>query len=477
MDNRTLLCRDIIEILDHADRGLSVDEIQKRLGYSNAVTILAACKEITSVSEKINMSNHYHLEIDNSKRGIFELKRYSTNLQTLYQQIFSNDISYDILMTLIQRRSISSENICRTHSISRSTLQRKIKSINKEIESFQVYITCSEKIQFKSDELLIRSFSFFFFWTMHRDLNNNYFLSDSAQYVHTADRILNYLGCAHDPIKSRSLALWIKFFSIGISKKEKLTFSAEKIHLIEKFQIPECPEFLPAWDDLEWRTLLGVIFVSNIYSYELSFRYTDLESFLAPGDLTCGDFVRISEKYFSTLSKNAKKKVQQEIARYQLLNIFINPRAKKRLRIITDHVLSFKFLKKNYPVYWERYAYFWIDLKKELRLDEQHSYMRYLCLNICLDVFPLEKYLPQINIHLSSDVDRAYENYLKQAISLHFNGKYKLNFIDNFKEAEFIISTLPFSSHYLKTSQKALIIRAQLSDKDFAALEYLFKKE
>lgn len=301
LDNRTLLTRDIVEILDHADQGLSVDEIQKKLGYSNAVTILAACKEIISIAEKDSSNNHYYLEIANSKRGIFELKRYSTNLQTLYQEIFSNDIAYDILMSLIQKRSISSEKICQTYSISRSTLQRKIKNINQEIASFQVYITCSNKIQFKADELLIRSFSYFFFWTIHRELDNNLLLSDSAQYISTADRILKYLGCEFDPIKSCSLALWIQFFSIGIAKKRKLNFSSEKMYLIETFQIPERPAFLTAWDDLEWRTLVGVIFTSNIYGYELKFDSTELEKFLTLGDLSFKDFEKASENNFSKL--------------------------------------------------------------------------------------------------------------------------------------------------------------------------------
>ncbi|MFC4772806.1 hypothetical protein [Enterococcus hermanniensis] len=109
-------------------------------------------------------------------------------------------------------------------------------------------------------------------------------------------------------------------------------------------------------------------------------------------------------------------------------------------------------------------------------MDEQHSYMRYLCLTICLAIFPLKDYLPEIKIHLTSDVDSAYKNYLKQAIALHFKNFYSLHFIDNFKQAEIIVSTLPFPNQYLTPSQKSLVIRAQLSEKDFGALEQLLKK-
>ncbi|MFC4772807.1 helix-turn-helix domain-containing protein [Enterococcus hermanniensis] len=337
LDNRTLLSKDIIEILDQVDYGLSVEDIQNKLGYSNPVTILSVCKEITAVIKKNYIHNHYQLEIDNSKRGLFELKRYSTNLQSLYKEIFSKDIAYDILMVLIQKRSISSEKICQTYNISRSTLQRKIKAINKEIADFQVYITCSERIQFKSDELLIRSFSYFFFWSMHRELDNTFWFPEGEQHLFNAKRILDYLGCAFDPIKSRSLALWIQFFSIGIAKKKTLNFSAEKLQFLESCQIPECPDFLTAWSNLEWRTLVGVIYVSNVYEYELVFQIEAVEPFLSAGDLCYEDFERAAEKQFSSISSYEKTKIQREIARYQLLNLFINPQAKKvyvRLQIM-----------------------------------------------------------------------------------------------------------------------------------------------
>lgn len=477
LDNRTLLKKDIIEILDHSGQGLSVEEIQKKLGYSNLVTILATCKEIMTIAQKVYVNADYSLQIENSNRGLFELKRYSTNLQSLYKEIFSKDIAYDILMALIQQRSLSSEKLCQTYNISRSTLQRKIKAINREIESFQVYITCSEKVRFKADELHIRSFSYVFFWSIHRELENDFWLKKGSHYLFIAEQVLRYLGCPFDPIKNRSLALWLQLFSIGIAKKQKLTFSSEQNQFLAHCVIPPCPDFLPGWNDLEWRTLIGVLFASNIYKYDLQFDFNDLNGLLSTGDLTYELFESSVKTYFGPIAEKNKHNVLKEIARYQLLNMFINPQSKKSLQTIMNHVLSFDFLKEEQPYYWKKYAYSWINLKKALRKDEQHSYMRYLCLTLCLEAFPIENFLPEVNVYLTSDIDAAYENYLKQAISLHFRGKVAFLFTDTLKEADIILSTLPFPAKYLRKNQQSLVIRAHLYDKDLLAMDRIINQQ
>lgn len=476
LDNRTMLARDIINILDNSDEALSAEKIQKKLGRSNVITINDVCKHLMYIASNEYGNDDYFVKIETPERGSYRLERQSTNLQSLYKAIFETDLSYLILMTVIQNREFSTHDFCGKHHVSFSTVQRKVKAINKEINPFQVHITCSYRIKFNSDELLIRSFSHLFFWSLHREISNNLFFLDYDHYIKEAEKVVAYLEKPYDPLNVRSIALWMKLFSIGIAKKQQLRMSPEKEALMQSFSIPEKPDFLPFWNENDWYALVGIMNVTGIYSFDLVFDEEKLGYFIKAEDLSPETFLECSETYFGPAGAASVVTIKRLVHRYQLLKVFIEPNTKSELRSITKHILSFTMIKKVNLLYWKNFVAFWKELKETLPISEQSSYLRYSCLMICLEAFPIDSCRPLIKVHLSSDFDVLYEGMLKQLIRSRFNQTYQIQFIEELQAADIILTTTPLNKQVLSEKQKHLTIHSQLSEKDLKKLSHLFNE-
>lgn len=469
LDYRTMLARDIVNVLDNSEEPLSVEKIKKKIGRSNTITINDVCKNLKMLVEREYGEKDYSVRLVSEERGTYKLERHDTNLQSLYKAIFETDLSYLILMYTIQYRDFSTYDFCSKHHVSFSTVQRRTKMINEEIKTFQVRISCSSRIKIASDELMIRSFSYLFFWSMHREISNTLFFSDYEHYIDLANEVIRYLNKPFDPVKTRSIALWMKLFSIGISKKRRIVLDSSKERLIESLKITEKPFFLSSWEDKDWSFLIGVINVTGIYPFDLDFDATKIELLIEQSDLTAEKFIEVSKNFFSIESVSVDK-VKRLIYRYQLLNAFIKPTTKKELKSITKHILSFKSIREINPLYWKNFVLFWKELKKELRRDERHTYLRYVCLMICLDVYPLMSFRPICKIHLSSDFDTLYEGMLKQVICSHFSQNFQIDFVEEFDKAQVILTTTPLEKKVYSEKQIHLLVHSQLTSTDLIRL-------
>lgn len=470
LDYRTMLARDIVNILDNSEVPLSVEKIKKKLGRSNTITINDVCKNLKKIIEREYEEKNYSVRLVSEERGTYKLERQDTNLQSLYKAIFETDLSYLITMHAIQHRDFSTYDFCSKYHVSFSTVQRRTKLINEEIKTFQVRISCSSRIKILSDELMIRSFSYLFFWSMHRDISNTIFFSDYEYYVDLANEVIRYLNKPFDPVKSRSIALWLKLSSIGISKKRSILIDSSKELVIRSLNIPEKPAFLSSWEEKDWSFLIGAINVTGIYPFDLDFDASKIESSIDGAGLTAEKFIEVSKKYFKADSISVDR-VKRLIYRYQLLNMFINPTTKKELNSITRHILSFKSIREINPLYWKNFVLFWKELKKELRCDELHTYLRYVCLMICLNVYPLISFRPVCKIHLSSDFDTLYEGMLKQVICSHFSQTFEIDFVEDFDKAQIILTTTPLEKGLYSENQIHLLIHSQLTSTDLARIQ------
>ena len=474
LDYRTMLARDIIDSLDNTDEALSVEKIQQKIGRGSSVTINDVCKNLMKLIEIEYGDKEYSVELTTGKKGGYHLERHNTNLQNLYKSIFETDLSYLILMHAIQYREFSTYDFCSKYHVSFSTVQRKIKAINTAIETFQVRLTCSKKVKFNSEEIMVRSFSYLFFWSIHREISNTLFFSDYDFYIDIATKIIEHLNKTYDPVKVRSIALWVKLFSVGISKEAHVSLEKEKEELIRSFKIPCQPDFLDSWDTIDWYLLVGIIDVTGIYPFEIEFSVDKMNIFIDKDALSVEKFINVSQKHFHYLEADKILSVQNMIHRYQLLNIFIHPTTKSELKSITRHILGFKSVREINPLYWKKFASFWKELKTDLRQDEQHTYLRYICLMICLEVYPINSCRPIFKVHITSDFDVFYENMLKQILCAHFDSLYQIKFVENFFDAQLIITTTPLEKELYNDNQLHLLIHSQLTSKDLDKIKAIF---
>ena len=147
MDRNTLLKIQIIETLDALQTPISMKELQEIIGHASLGTIRVNCKELQSIIEDLYIDKDYSLRLrmDNG-RGI-QLDRTSTNLQSLISYLYQHDLACEIIRAVLARRKISAIQFCMEKNISESKLRRKIKEINQELTDYDLYISCSTKIE------------------------------------------------------------------------------------------------------------------------------------------------------------------------------------------------------------------------------------------------------------------------------------------------------------------------------------------
>lgn len=469
---RTLLARDIVEVLDNSPDPLSLKEIQQSLGYSNVITIQDICKELMEISEESYGVENNYLQFENKKRGTVKLNRFSTNLQTFYKEIFSKDVAFEIIFELIQKRSFSSIEFCLNHSISKSTLQRKIKLINDELTNYKVYITCSDNVKFKANEVNIRLFSFYFLWATHREFSNVSWNLDTSYFLNTASSILDYLNISKDPVKTELTAFIVYIFWNAHSKKKKLNLTRSQQKILNLLNFPERPSMLSTWRDEEWK--MFIVSLSNYNAYSPNFAYEqdkivsqlgiNLKDFNYFEQAICTHFGHITAEKYSYLH-GAWLQYRLFIDYFDYPNVFVES---------LTHVFTLDSFSEEHPAYLNKFEHFWEDFLGRVVHPEKYESMRSLALLLCLNTFPLSANLLNSCIYLTSDVSELFNNYLKERILFRYEKKYNITFVNCFDDADLIISTVPLRIEQLNKGQKNITLSAHLREKDFSTLDSFF---
>lgn len=477
LEYRTLLLKDIIEILDISEEALSVEEIRKRLGYSNSVTILKSLKELIEFINQIDGQDKFSVELTNPKRGYFKLKRFSTNLQSLFELVFSQDIAYDILLELIEKRVVYKVNFCLTHNISAATLYRKIQQINQEVAAYNIQISYGNEIKFKAEELNIRIFSYVFIWSTSRQFPNIFGSNTKPNMNFFAEEVLKYLNIPYSSLQIELLSIWIFIYSNAISRKKELSLTEEQFDIIQAFTLPKKPEFFSQWSNLDWNMLLVTMYNSDLYDIYLPLSINIESNTLKKMVKSQKLFLMILESYFSVLNNYDKEKLSENWAKYYLAYYFTNYDSEPSKN--TTHILNMETFQSAYPNYWKRFENFWLEFIQQV--DDPHHYdaMKVPCLLMIIRFYPIEKFgFPpsEISLFLSTDTSLSFSEFLKQAIYLRFRDQYMIQFVSEVSDAEIIVATNPFDKNQIRVDQEFLVVSSQMREVDFNSLKELFEK-
>ena len=89
-------------------------------------------RDVRKIITKDYSTNKLSLQID-TRNGI-RLNRNETNLNDLLEKIYREDLVYENFRLLILNRSFTTENFCREHEVSFSTLRRIVRRMNDAVE-------------------------------------------------------------------------------------------------------------------------------------------------------------------------------------------------------------------------------------------------------------------------------------------------------------------------------------------------------
>ncbi|MGM0112766.1 helix-turn-helix domain-containing protein [Enterococcus sp. DIV0187] len=472
LDYQTLLKRDIIERLDSVDYPISIEELKEQLGYSNSVTILKMLKELSQLVTDVYANSEYSIELITVKRGVFQLKRQGSNLQDIFHAIFTRDFAYKLLSSLIEKRTLSSIEICNEWGLSQSTLQRRVRLINKKIKAYSVYVSCAEKIQFKSNELNIRIFSYVFLWSTNRQISKVSWIENKSKYLDLSKSVMSYLGMLFDPFKIEILAFWVFIYSNAILKKKELSLNYEQISILKDFSIPKRPIEFNSWSGIEWEMFVLTLYNSDIYDFDLSIVEMPHSSVLKSINGYSSTFLDCFVMQFSSLNSKKQKEFNLLFTKSALSSYFSEYSIDYTGN--TAHVVNFAEFSKDYPNYWTRFKRAWacfIDKKRESKhLITYES----VALSLCLSIFPLNKFSLhplELQMFISSDISISYERYLEEMIKEKFQNKYKIKFTKNFLEAQIVVTTIANEQTSLPINQQLVIISPRMKKDDYLLLE------
>ncbi len=471
LDKKTLMKRDIVEMLDVENRPIVSKMIQKKLQYGGLTTILNLCNELAEEMAEIYPDKRVHIEI--SKNGI-NLVRQGSSLQYFYDALFSKDLSYVIFKELICHRRTSTINFCMENGISESTLKRKVMGINHVLGPYHVKIQVSKYLTFLGNEADIRIVSYIFLLGVHRQFSQIPWLANKESILSMAKAILTYLKISVTEIRVEILALWIYVNTISSAMIGKCTMSQKQKEILSAMELLEKPAFLKLWKINDWKLTQAVIYSSEIFDFSLpygSFKDKQMNTLFS---YTCKCWVRCFEANFIPLKENQKKLIAEKI----FLQFVRQSFSLNVDELINDEVRQFDFeqFTHAYPNYYNHFRRFWASFRQAIDGDYVLSergelYNLLMCILLC----PFEKILPNIHVYLYSDLSILYENFIKERIRIMTIGTCNVRFQKEPQDAEIIITTVPYPfSRKIKTKQqKILLIRPFFQARDLEELEQL----
>lgn len=459
LDKNTLLKRNIIDTLDRQTTPFTYKELAESIRTSSVTTLQTNCKELADLMEELYPDQSCSLLIQKESYGIgLTLLRSSDNLQTFYDYLYSSDLAYEILYTLLFERNTSTVLFCMNHGLSESSLKRKIKDINDEIKAFGLRITCAKQLSLKGPEVKIRTFHYIFLRSVHRQffaLSGEQNLPENYQL---GKNIAAYLGVAYDLTLVERFAYWTLIATTALSKGKKLQLRQEDKKIMQSLQFPDKPDFLIHWSLDEWAFLLTVVYCSLSENFQLPLNVEKLQ----PSALQ-ESWLRSFQKHFRLLTSEEEQLVYMKLNQLHM-TIHFFPLSRNFLATLQDFI-GLDDLNEMYPLYLQHFEAFWQEWSPVLAKEEAEMF-RMFSLSTCISIIPMEELLPTIAIHIYSEASDSFKQYVKIKLNYYYSTRYDLLFVEAPEKADLLIGTVPFYDTNRSLQQRTLVVRARISQKD-----------
>ena len=469
LDKKTILKRNIVDILDMELQPVSSRELRQKIGEGSSALILDTCKEIQETFSNVYPDGRVKLLIE--KNGI-TLLRTNSSLQYFFESLFSQDLSYQIIKTLIVHRIFHADDFCFQNGVSLSTLRRKIQMINQSLLNYRIHITVSNRTSFVGAEIDIRNMTNLFLLGIHRQFSRIPWVANKSFTLDLAKDILEKLAIPHFDIQVEELAIWLFCINLSRSHNQELQLDEYQASILETMEFPEQPESLFSWSQLDWHFLYVVICTSDMYEVPITiqtFENTRLEAFYHK---ISDGWLETFEEYFKILDESEQECAKQKIYQQFMQGVFV-PQIDDLFTLTNS--FNMNTFKKLFPCYATVFADFWASFLEKTNLNKVgNDYFRHKSLLLCLSICSTEEILPELKLFLYSDRDQLYNHYLKNRVKSILRSDYKIDFVENATDARFILSTVPIG-HEKFDLQKVLLIKSPIRDADIREIRKLIK--
>ncbi|MGX7195652.1 helix-turn-helix domain-containing protein [Enterococcus olivae] len=470
LDASTWTKQQVLYILEDRSDFISVQKLMELLNASSVESIKRLCRELQKDIAHCYPQGEIELSI-NRARGI-KLKHQSlSQLQPVFDYLFSHDLAYTIYCSVLLREELSTIDFCKKHFISVSELKEKTKELNTHLNPYDLHISLLENIQIQGTEAKIRSFAFVFLFVVHRQFSKIPWLFQKDNTLQIIDAIGQYLKLELLEAQREILAIFFSVNQSPIEKEEHIYFFPYQKKFFRQLSFPEKPAFLPDWTKKDWEFFLLVIFTDDFSRFYLPIQTEHFHSTLIDAETKL--WIDLFEKHFTIFDQRFAVFLKEKAVK-KYLSTLIFPVNKLMAEVFP--VVDLNYLTDAYPHYMNHFAHFWQEFSQRNTVLADDSF-KINSLLLCFSLLPPQDFLPKRKIYFYTDLTDLYFNYIKNRLQLFFSNQYELLFVEEIQEADLIISTIDFLEIEDYAPQSFVRINVQLTNDDLDKIDQIIKKQ
>jgi hypothetical protein len=431
LNSKILLKIKIIEILSNESTYLSTQQLTERLGNISVNTVRLTCLELQQDFEKLYTEEEAKLIIS-TRHGI-QLLRKDINIQLLVEDFFMNDLSYKIYQALFLHKEVSTLDFCEQHFISKSTLARYLKRLNRLLAKRQLRISLSDKMILLGPISKIRSNYQYYFFMVHRRLDRLTWFPNTDKYLKKTKKILAHLNIDVSQNKLEALGLMTLIFEQTAKHYGSVSLEEPSMQYHSFYQFTKKPTFLTDWSEEDWQ-----FFTLSLYSLNIGAPNSFIEKkatriFKKDIDIWLTTF----EKYLRPLTSQEKTllaaKLDQQI---QFHSMFLL----NNLLLSILGLQNFGSFNDDFPMYHQQFELFWEKLTQKATRFKNSDYHKLTSFLACTAIIDPTMFNPTIKLFIHSESFSLHKTFMEKRIN-YFLSQYNVLFVSDYQDAQLIIST------------------------------------
>lgn len=438
---KVLLQRELLQFLDNQETYTTSIHIVNVLPIRSRQTILKYIKELQETIEQLYDKDNLYLEL-NKRDGVF-LHRKNANFQAVFEQIYSDTITYQIYRRLILERCFSVDDFCEKEQISFSKLRRDIKQINDFLMPYELFISIGNTVKITGDEAMIRLIFFLFLYYVHRQVVHISWI-DMTKYIKQAQESMQQHAISNTKSLVNKVALWIFIHEQAADELENLHLPTTAITIQGTIEEKFTFTVLDMLDLLD-----GILQIKPQKVKEIQQWITMFETDFRP--LTLEEQQRVYQLAYK------KQLLKQWLPNQELITAIFSPTKVAELVPL-------------YPKFAAHLAQFWDRcLANFPEFSEQVDYHQLFL--FCLPFVPEKMLLKPIRICLISQLPTYYVQQIQQQLTYAFHRQVELEFVAK-ERAELYVFTERFT---LPQEKPSVLIDSQLSIRDMQQLQEILQ--
>lgn len=456
------LIRDILDLLDNEEEFISMEEITERLKYPSIHAVRKTCHKLKELINKNYTPDALDLII--STRGGVRLIRHNTGIHKLTTAVNQDTTNFPLSLQLFQERELLSEEYCANNFLSHSTLFRRVQTFNRFIQNYstsELKFTLSDYIRVKGPESNIRIYYYFALKNTFPTLKD---MTDAGPTLHLSKQILNYCGIAYNHTQLERTALWVYVCQDANKRGFILPDDDVALKNADAFYYIKKPSFLSSWQENEWQFFLLVNFSLDYFPLDKTIRVKETNLFQEEIEQWFTAF----SSFFFPLSDSQKKEnrliLQKQFLYHELTHFRAN----------VDEIFEVpkaEALQNNYPFFYNRFQEFWESFTSEDPGKKfSNSNMKNFSLYNCVTIAGIDYFMPTVYIYLLTELTNETNSFIKTRIK-NYCCHYNLKFVDDYQQADLIISSVIFYDA-ITEDQQILYIRSSLQKSDLKTISH-----